>query len=67
MRPFLIPTFSPDGLGAPRQRNVVAEAFSTIASLAEASRKTVHQPAAEESERYDDGLVHDHGWARSTH
>lgn len=68
MRQFNIPTFSPDGFGgspAARQRDVVADAHSTIAVLAEASRKAAPAPVEDESDRYDDGLVHDHGWARS--
>lgn len=68
MRQFNIPTFSPDGLrNGQRQRDVVADAVSTIATLAEASRKATPMPVQDEGERYDDGLVHNHGWARSTH
>ncbi len=70
MRQFNIPCFSPDGFGgthAARQRDVVADAHSTIAVLAEASRKAVPAPVEDADDRYDDGLVHDHGWARSTH
>jgi hypothetical protein len=69
MRQFIIPTFSPDGFGgghASRQRDVVADAFSTIVTLAEASRKAAPMPAEDVGDRYDDGLVHDHGWARSS-
>ncbi len=67
MRQFNIPC-SPEGLsGAPatRRRDVVADAFSTIVSLAEASRLARMAPAKDYSNAYDDGLVHDHGWARS--
>ncbi|WP_297490488.1 hypothetical protein [Acidocella sp.] len=68
MRQFNIPTFSPDGFsGGQRQRDVVADAFSTISNLAEASRKAPPQPVEDLQDRYDDGLVHDHSWARSTH
>lgn len=68
MGTFTIPTFSPDGLrggSATRQRDVVADAHGAIATLAEASRKAPPAPAEDEGEHYDDGLVHDHGWARS--
>lgn len=69
MRRFNIPTFSPDGFSgaAARHRDVVADAHSTIAGLAEASRKAAPKPVEDMTDRYDDGLVHDHGWARSTH
>ena len=68
MRQFNTPTFSPDGFrGSQRQRDVVADAVSTIATIAEASRKAVPQPTEDQGERYDDGLVHNHGWARSTY
>jgi hypothetical protein len=69
MRQFIIPTSSPEGFGgglASRQRDVVADAYSTIANLAEASRMAPAMPAEDEGDRYDDGLVHDHGWARSS-
>jgi hypothetical protein len=69
MRQFIVPTYSPDGFGgglASRLRDVVADAYSTIAHLAEASRKAPAMPVEEEGERYDDGLVHDHCWARSS-
>lgn len=69
MRQFIIPTSSPEGFGgglASRQRDVVADAHVTIAVLAEASRKAAPMPAEDEGDRYDDGLVHDHGWARSS-
>jgi hypothetical protein len=70
MRQFTIPTFFPDGMSgglASRQRDVVADAYSTIVALAEASRMAAPAPAQDEGDHYDDGLVHDHGWARSTH
>ena len=70
MRQFIIPTSSPEGFGgglASRQRDVVADALSTIVSLAAASRAAIMAAEEDEGERYDDGLVHDHGWARSTH
>lgn len=69
MRQFSIPTFSPDGISGGRaqhQRDVVADAYATITILAEASRMAAPTPAQDEGERYDDGLVHDHGWARSS-
>jgi hypothetical protein len=69
MRKFTTPNFSPDGFsgGSPqRQRDVVADAYSTISTLAEASRKPAPAPATDEGERYDDGLVHEHNWARSS-
>jgi len=68
MRQFNIPNFSPDGLGgahAARQRDVVADANSTIAILAEASHKPAPVPVEDKGDRYDDGLVHEHRWARS--
>jgi hypothetical protein len=70
MRQFSIPTFTPDGFGgalAARQRDVVADAHSTIVILAEASRRMSPAPAKDYGDAYDDGLVHDHGWARSSH
>lgn len=69
MRQFKIPTFSPDGLGGAhtaRQRDVVADASSTIAVLAEASRRPAPAPVEDMNNRYDDGLVHEHRWARSS-
>lgn len=70
MRQFIIPTFSPDGFSgglAQRQRDVVADALSTIATLAAASRAMLVQATPQQDEeRYDDGLVHSHGWARSS-
>jgi hypothetical protein len=69
MRQFSIPTYTPDGFGgalAARQRDVVADAISTIAILAKASRLKSTAPAEDYSNAYDDGLVHDHGWARTT-
>lgn len=69
MRQFIIPTCSPEGFGgglASRQRDGVADAHVTITLLAEASRKAAPPPAADEGDRYDDGLVHNHGWARSS-
>ena len=68
MRQRSIPTRTPDGFGgarAARQRDVVADAYSTIAILAKASRLKGPMPAEDYSNAYDDGLVHDHGWARS--
>ncbi len=67
MRQLNVPC-SPEGFGgafAPRQRDVVADAFSTIVSLAEASRLARTVPPKDYSNAYDDGLVHDHGWARA--
>ncbi len=73
MRQFTIPTCSPDGFGggyAARQRDVVADAYSSIAILVEASRRMTPvklMPApAQAEDRYDDGLVHNHGWACSS-
>ena len=69
MRQFIIPTRSPEGLSggpASRQRDVMADAISTIAALAAASRRAMPAPAEDEGDRYDEGLVHDHGWARSS-
>lgn len=69
MRQFTIPTCSPDGLGggyAPRPRDVVADAYSTIATLVEASRRVAPTPVQEEDDHYDDGLVHNHAWARTS-
>jgi len=70
MRHFNIPTYSPDGFASAtpaRQRDVVANAHSTIASLAEASRRMDLQAESYDADdRYDDGLVHSHGWARSS-
>ena len=70
MRQFIIPTFSPDGISggfATRQRDVVADAHSTIAALAAASRVIqAHAAPQDNGERYDDGLVHSHGWASSS-
>jgi hypothetical protein len=69
MRQFTIPTCSPDGFGggyASRQRDVVADAYSTIAILVEASRRLAPAPVTEEDDRYDDGLVHNHAWACSS-
>jgi hypothetical protein len=67
MRQFNIPTFSPDGFSgaAARQRDVVADAYSTIAVLAEASRKAAPAPVEDLSDRYDDGLVHEHRWSKN--
>jgi hypothetical protein len=69
MRQFIIPTRSPEGFSgglASRQRDVMADAISTIAALAAASRLAAPAPSEDEGERYDDGLVHEHGWARSS-
>ena len=68
MRKFTTPTQSPEGFGGGRAqhlRDVVANAYTAIAILAEASRQL--EPAREEDmeDRYDDALVHDHSWARS--
>jgi len=49
----------------------VADAYSSIAILVEASRRMTPvklMPApAQVEDRYDDGLVHNHGWACSSH
>lgn len=69
MRPFSTLNRIPDGFGgthAARQREVVADAISTIAILAKASRLAPPPPATDYSDAYDDGLVHDHSWARTT-
>lgn len=70
MRQFIIPTCSPksfSGGRTQRQRDVVADAFAVINALAEASRaKTAAASQHEGGERYDAGLVHEHGWARTT-
>jgi hypothetical protein len=69
MRKFTSPTQSPEGFSGGRAqhlRDVVANAYTAIAILAEASRRMEPAPAEDAMEdRYDDGLVHDHGWARS--
>jgi hypothetical protein len=70
MRQFRSSNRTPDGFGgatASRQRDVVADAYSTIAILAKASRLKSPAPAEDYSNAYDDGLVHDHSWARSSH
>jgi len=69
MRQFNIPTFSLDGFGgalAAHQRDTVADAHSTIAILAEASRTAAPAPVEDDGNHYDDGLVHEHRWARSS-
>lgn len=66
---FSIPNYSPAGLRgglAAHPRDVVADAYGTIATIAEASRTAMPAPAKNDDDRYDDGLVHDHRWARSS-
>lgn len=67
MRKFITPTQSPEGFGGGRAqlRDVVADAYTAIAILAEASRRMTPAPAEKMEDRYDHGLVHDHSWARS--
>ena len=68
MRQFRTPTRIPDGFSgahAARQRDVVADAISTIAILAKASRRPMPAKQTDYSDAYDDGLVHDHSWART--
>lgn len=58
MRPFIIPTPSPEGFGgglSSHPRDLVADAISTIARLAAASRLAAPRPAESESDRYDGG------------
>jgi hypothetical protein len=69
MRQFSSFNRIPDGFGgasATRQRDVVADAVSTIAILAQASRLPMPAKPVDYSNAYDDGLVHDHSWARTT-
>ncbi len=68
MRHLHNPTFSPDGFAGSlpaRQRDVVADALSTIAAIAEASRRAMPAIESGNEDYYDDGLVHSHGWASS--
>jgi hypothetical protein len=64
MRHQLTPTFSPDGFGGHATAQSQREAGK--GAVVSAPRLSAPQPAQDNDDRYDDGLVHSHGWAMSS-
>ncbi|WP_298281981.1 hypothetical protein [Acidocella sp.] len=61
MRHQLTPTFSPDGFGGHAAAQSQREAGK--GAVATAPRP---EPVRDHDDRYDEGLVHSHGWAMSS-